>query len=865
MILLHTSNSSGSVFVGTDQLDGETDWKMRETVKFTHKKAKRNLKDLTDFDWEFTVEPPNDQIYSFRGSFTCEEENEFSSIDLNNTAWSNMKLNSNDVYGLVVYTGKETKMIQNSKKSRQKTGKTDIEIDQLVLTTFIVLFMTTLGFFFLSGNYNSSYWYLSLIKSFILFSTFIPNSLKVNLEIAKVWFTIVINTDKDIEGTIVRNSSIPEELGRIQYLLSDKTGTLTRNEMVFKKLQTKLNFFKTSDFPHLKTLIEKGFNNEVEEFDKEMVELVKDCFLCFILCNDVVPNFNGSERSLQASSPDEVALVKFSEEMGFEIIKRSMNKIQIKTPNGKKKNYKILNCFPFKSETKKMGIIVRDEETKKITFFLKGADVVIQEKVDFEDKLFIEEETNKLSREGLRTLAMCQKKVTTEQYAQFKQDYKEAGRNLRNREIVQRNVLNKFEKNMTNLCVTGVEDLLQEEVKPVIQNIRDAGIRVWLLTGDKLETTKCIAISTGFKKADQTFYELTSVSPDQITRKLNEFDSEKSSLIVLGSTLEIIFQTDSLKELFFKKSKKASSVILCRCAPKQKAMVADYLKNKLNKVVCAIGDGGNDVGMITTSNIGIGIDGNEGRQASMASDFSVMKFKNILKLFLWHGRINYTNITLLTNFVIHRGFIITVFQLLFMVMFNYINMNIFNAMLNLYFGTFFTNFSVIAIVFAKDISMEQSFNYPSLYYLVQKGKNLTTKVFLLWTWKSIFQATMVVLLSLTFFNKTYIEIVTITFTSLVVIEFLNVYSVVKTWHNIIWLGYFLSGLSFWIAYMFFSESFGLTTITYEFLQKILLISLASWLPLHFIQVIKKTFFPSQIDKVILEAKLKDKRAKINNK
>lgn len=122
-------------------------------------------------------------------------------------------------------------------------------------------------------------------------------------------------------------------------------------------------------------------------------------------------------RNYQASSPDEVALVKWTEEVGLALIKRDLNSMQLKTPNGKILTYVILQIFPFTSETKRMGIIVKEESTGEITFYLKGADVVMAGIVQYND--WLEEECGNMAREGLRTLVVAKKHLTEEQYLDF--------------------------------------------------------------------------------------------------------------------------------------------------------------------------------------------------------------------------------------------------------------------------------------------------------------------------------------------------------------------------------------------------------------------------------------------------------------
>ena len=870
MVLLHTKDESGTAFVRTDQLDGETDWKVREAIKQTQKLGDASHSEIMAKKWRVVVERPSDLIYEFKGGFYDESGN-FTSLKLKNTIWASMKVASGEVLGLVVYCGKETRIAQNSSSVRKKYGKTDSEFNFLIKILFWILFFISFGMLFLSGQFLTWNWYIYLVQTFVLFSSVIPISMKVNVDFAKLYFSLLINQDKKIEGTICRNSSIPEELGRIEYLLSDKTGTLTRNEMIFKHLRSFAGNFSEDNFDIMKknlvNLYKKIHNEEFDEENPLKIEnedkinefMLVDIFSCFLLCNNVSPIIDNGERILQASSPDEVALVNFAETMGFELLERKTNTIKIKTPGDFIEEYEILFNFPFRSETKRMGIILRNLKTKELTFFLKGADGVMQNKVSLNEKVFIEEEAGDLSKDGLRTLVLASKKISEEEINTFTKDMEMAGQDLSKRNENEQKCIENFENKMKFLCVTGVEDLLQEDIKNTILNLRDAGIKVWMLTGDKLETAKCIAISTGFKKNNQTFYEISTLSKREILKKIQNFKISKQVLLVTGKTLDIIFKDKPLLENFFKHAKNAKSVVLCRCAPKQKALVTTYIKDSLEKIVCGIGDGGNDVGMIQCANIGIGIEGKEGLQASLASDVSVTKFKNILKLVLWHGRLSYVRSSVMANFVIHRGLILTVIQLLFMIIFYFVSISVYNGYLILGYSTVFTNFPVFALILDIDIPIEQAFNYPMLYSLTQEGRNLSPKVFMIWFWKSIFQGTMIILLSLYLFNNTFIEIVTITFTALIIIEFLNIYSIIRMWHVYMIFSIAISAGVYAFCLLFLQEMFLLSPMNQETFMKILFLSVCAWAPLQLFQTLKRLLFPSQVDKVIKEAKIQSKR------
>lgn len=316
-----------------------------------------------------------------------------------------------------------------------------------------------------------------------------------------------------------------------------------------------------------------------------------------------------------------------------------------------------------------------------------------------------------------------------------------------------------------------------------------------MLTGDKLETAKCIGVCTGFKSEYQSFFEINTLNPDEIEDRLEDFDPTNHCLVITGSCLDIILADKTLLDCFLNAAKLAKSVILCRCAPKQKAQVARAVKLRYGKVVCCIGDGGNDVGMIQEANVGIGLQGKEGMQAALASDVSLVRFKDVELLFLWHGRLSYLRTSRLSNFVVHRGLLVTTIQALFVMIYYYVSINIYNGYLVMGFNTVFTNLPVFALILDQDIPLKQALNYPILYDQVQNGKQMNLKMFLVWVWRSIFQGAMILVLSILLLSNTLLEMVTVTFTALIFIgKFLFC------------LFLYLSFLSFlFIIYLFFIE------------------------------------------------------------
>jgi phospholipid-translocating ATPase len=200
--------------------------------------------------------------------------------------------------------------------------------------------------------------------------------------------------------------------------------------------------------------------------------------------------------------------VQFAESLGMTLEEREDNYVRIKDANGQEQEYEILENFPFSSESKRMGIIVRNKEAQTIMFYLKGAEVVLEKKVRPEQRISLTESCEQLAQDGLRTLVISQKELTEQEFTEFSKRFKEARASLGDREALVQQVIEAVEDGMEFLAVTGVEDRLQDHVLETIEKFRDAGIQVWMLTGDKIETAKCIAIATGMNHKSEKVHEI---------------------------------------------------------------------------------------------------------------------------------------------------------------------------------------------------------------------------------------------------------------------------------------------------------------------------------------------------------------------
>ena len=247
--------SLGTCFIRTDQLDGETDWKLRVAAPLT-----QSLEDIsvliseTSATAKIHAEPPSLSIHEFNGVVSWKQDQP---LTVENVIWSGTVVATGEAVCCVVYTGSDTRMVMNTSKPRSKVGLLDIEINTLTKLLFGALVLLSMVMLILKGFRGP--WYRYLVRFFLLFSYMIPISLRVNLDMGKTVYAWFIQRDKNIPGSVVRTSTIPEELGRIGYLLSDKTGTLTQNLMIFKRIHLGTASYTNENQGEISNLLKQQF------------------------------------------------------------------------------------------------------------------------------------------------------------------------------------------------------------------------------------------------------------------------------------------------------------------------------------------------------------------------------------------------------------------------------------------------------------------------------------------------------------------------------------------------------------------------------------------------------------------------------
>lgn len=603
---------------------------------------------------------------------------------------------------------------------------------------------------------------------------------------------------------------------------------------------------------------------------REIGTRVRDLVMALALCHNVTPTTEEGDghnlTTYQASSPDEIAIVKWTEEVGLRLLHRDRQSITLQSVNTSHivVRVRILNVFPFTSEGKRMGIILQfmqgedsamsaSEEAGEIWFYQKGADTVMTSIVVAND--WLDEETVNMAREGLRTLVVGRKKLLSIQYRDFSTQFKQASMSLQDRDTNMAKIIKEhLEQNLELLGVTGVEDKLQRDVKPSLELLRNAGIKIWMLTGDKVETARCVAISAKLVSRTQHIHTITNLSSRNPTAALDALSlltSKPSStaLLIDGTSLSHFFTHH--RDAFISLAVLLPAVIACRCSPTQKADIATLIRAHTNKRVACIGDGGNDVSMIQAADIGVGIVGKEGRQASLAADFSIISFHHLTKLLVWHGRNSYKRSAKLAQFVMHRGLVISVCQTVYSIATHFEPHALYRDWLLVGYATVYTMMPVFSLVLDKDVDEGLANLYPELYKELTPGTSLSYRTFFIWVLISLYQGIVIQGLSQILAGSVDSpRMVSVSFTVLVINELIMVACEVVTWHWIM-IASILGTMAIYVGSVpFLGRYFDLHYAwSWGFVWRVVAICAISLVPVYSAKLLRRTLKPPAYRKV----------------
>ncbi|WRT65198.1 uncharacterized protein IL334_002141 [Kwoniella shivajii] len=880
IVICATSEEEDVAYIETKNLDGETNLKSRNGVPgLSHLDSAQAC---AQAHLRIDLDAPEVNMFRLNGAAVVLEEVDedgnhpihpitlettlLRGCVLKNTAW---------VIGIVIFTGSDTKIIQNAGRTPSKRSKVERQMNPQVLLNLFILALIAMvcaivdHFNEVRWNNQQSYWMLyadtkgdnpsinglvTFANAFITFQNIVPISLYISIEAVRTIQAAFIYWDRAIKytkngvvtRTTARSWNLSDDLGQIQYVFSDKTGTLTQNAMIFRQCSVGGRIYtgdgkppthptltqihsgpqgkkassgssdsddtaqgagdeKTDD---VKVLLPKDvlapfhddeLDKDLADHDTEQSRVLHGFFAVLGLCHTVLAaEPEPGVIEYKAQSPDEAALVQSAADVGFVFRGRDHNILKMSTPfSDEPDEYELLHVLEFNSARKRMSVILRKlDQDQRIFLLTKGADNIIFERLakdggQQELRQKTDADLQYFASEGLRTLCLAYRVLDDAEYNQWAKDYHEATVALQEREERVEEVSSRIESGLVLLGATAIEDKLQDGVPETITDLKRAGIKVWVATGDKLETAVAIGYTTNLLTQDTNLIvvrEGRHSIQDQIrealdtffgqhdpTRSLSRTISSRSrpsgeaphlsrvntgvqslvgrdngtrpggfSLVIDGHALTHCFDDSETEELLLALSTQCNTVVCCRVSPLQKAQIVRLIKDNLGVMCLAIGDGANDVSMIQAADVGVGISGEEGLQAVNSSDYAIAQFRYLKRLLFVHGHWSYyRNSSMILNFF-YKNIIGIGVLFWFMIYCGWSTTYVFAYIYLLFWNVFWTIMPVLAIgLFDKDIDDEALMALPELYRKGREGSYFGIKIFLYYIFEGFFQTAVI--------------------------------------------------------------------------------------------------------------------------
>ncbi|XP_047954399.1 probable phospholipid-transporting ATPase 8 [Salvia hispanica] len=820
LLLLSSTYDDGICYVETTNLDGETNLKVKHALDITCTMHEDDS--FEHFKAVIKCEDPNEDLYSFVGTLFYNGEQY--PVSLQQLLLRDSKLrNTEYVYGVVVFTDHDTKVMKNTVEPPSKRSKIERKMDKIVYVLFsLLVFVSLIGSFFfgittendIDDDGEMTRWYLRpdqttvffdpnraavaaflhFLTGLILYGYLIPISLYVSIEIVKVLQVIFINQDTDMyheetdRPASAKTSNLNEELGLVDTIFTDKTGTLTCNSMEFVKCsiagvaygrglteveralakrrggalddsEVTSSASTQSDDGMAPGKSVKGFNFHDDRVmngqwvNEPHADMIQKFFRVLALCHTAIPEVDedANEILYEAESPDEAAFVIAARELGFEMYERSQSHISLRELDHEShqkidRPYELLHILEFSSSRRRMSVIVRNVENQ-LLLLSKGSDSVMLERLSKKSQDFVDSTMDHVKRyaeAGLRTLVLAYHELSKEEFSSWEKEFLDAKATVgADRDALIEAAADKIERDLILLGATAVEDKLQIGVPECIEKLENAGIKIWVITGDKMETAINIGYACSLLREDMEQIVITLDYPEIIelekkgdkeavakasresvanqirqgTLLLSSYEGRSiyPALIIDGKSLSFVL-SQNLEGSFLHLAVSCASVICCRSTPKQKALVTRLVKKGTGRTTLAIGDGANDVGMLQEADIGVGISGVEGMQAAMSSDFAIAQFRFLERLLLVHGHWCYRRISMMVCYFFYKNIAFGFTLFWFEAYASFSGQPAYNDWYMSCYNVFFTSLPVIALgVFDQDVSPQLCLKNPELY------------------------------------------------------------------------------------------------------------------------------------------------------
>ncbi|CDQ62971.1 unnamed protein product [Oncorhynchus mykiss] len=861
LILLSSSRGDGTCYVTTTSLDGESSHKTYYAVPDTM--AFKTEQEVDSLHATIECEQPQPDLYKFVGRINIYKEREdpiARPLGAENLLLRGATLkNTGHIYAVAIYTGMDTKMALNYQSKSQKRSAVEKSMNAFLIVYLCILISkavinTVLKYAWQWSADRDEPWYNHrteidrerhvVIRAFtdflafmVLFNYIIPVSMYVTVEMQKFLGSYFIAWDKDMYdeelgvGAQVNTSDLNEELGQVEYVFTDKTGTLTENNMEFIECCVDGHVYIPHAICNGQILSAASSIDMIDSspggYRREHEDLF---FRALCLCHTRGIHLGKPTSFYISSSPDEVALVEgmkrlslqnsvflinyldnfFLGWLGYTYLRLKDSHMEIlnkddeiergvweqKTPelvdlsrpllllctllenvlcimSGTKgvvfscvcSRFELLHVLNFDSVRRRMSVIVKSSSGEYL-LFCKGADTSIFPRVVSGKVEQVRARVEQNAVEGLRTLCVAYRSLSPAEYEEACHQLSDAKLALKDREQRLAQAYDLIERDFTLLGATAVEDRLQEKAADTIESLQKAGMKVWVLTGDKMETAAATCYASKLFRRSTQILELTKKRTEEQSLHDVLFDLSRTvlrqrslsglsvecqdyGLIIDGATLSAVLKpspessgSGNYREIFLEICRNCSAVLCCRMAPLQKAQIVKLIKaSKEHPITLAIGDGANDVSMILEAHVGIGIMGKEGRQAARNSDYAIPKFKHLKKMLLVHGHFYYIRIAELVQYFFYKNVCFIFPQFLYQFFCGFSQQPLYDTAYLTLYNISFTSLPILLYsLIEKHISIEMLKRDPTLYRDVAKNALLRWPVFLYWTCLGLFNA-----------------------------------------------------------------------------------------------------------------------------